>query len=551
MVKIFRSLIILCIINIVTLNAEDASSIGSISGSFQMDAQSYSKDSLIGAEDIPQKILSNAYLFLNYRLQGFTANLRYESYNDPILGFDPRLKGSGFAYRSFNYANDFIDVTAGNFYEQFGSGMIFRSYEERQLGFDNAMDGARVKVRPGDGVEVTALVGKMRSFWESSKGIVRGGDLNLSINEMFKELLPSDLNLSLGGSVVSRYQIDNSSFLKLPQNVFAYSTRLNLTGKAFSFSGEYGYKYNDPDASNKNSYNPGSGLYLTASYYPEGLGITINAHRLDNMDFRADRAAKGSNLNINYLPPLSKQQAYRLMSMYPFATQLNGEIGYQAEVTYKIPKSLFNDNYGMDLGFNFSHISSLDSTKIDAYTYDSPFFKFGKRVYYQELNFDVKKKWDKTIQTNFTVMNQSYDRDVMENEGAPKYGKVNATALCLEVYYKFTPSKQLRMEFQTIFTKQDSVLMDGDLKEGDWLFLLAEYSVSPHWFISLMDEYNFKNPNKEYQIHYISGQVSYSIGTTQIALGYGKQRSGLLCVGGVCRPVPASNGFRLNVITSF
>jgi hypothetical protein len=66
-----------------------------------------------------------------------------------------------------------------------------------------------------------------------------------------------------------------------------------------------------------------------------------------------------------------------------------------------------------------------------------------------------------------------------------------------------------------------------------------------------MDEYNFKNPNPEYQIHYLSGQVSYSVGTTQIAFGYGKQRSGLLCVGGVCRPVPASNGFRLNVITSF
>ena len=36
-----------------------------------------------------------------------------------------------------------IDVTIGNFYDQFGSGLVFRSYEERNLGIDNAMDGFR------------------------------------------------------------------------------------------------------------------------------------------------------------------------------------------------------------------------------------------------------------------------------------------------------------------------------------------------------------------------------------------------------------------------
>ena len=34
-------------------------------------------------------------------------------------------------------------------------------------------------------------------------------------------------------------------------------------------------------------------------------------------------------------------------------------------------------------------------------------------------------------------------------------------------------------------------------------------------------------------------------------LGYGKQREGLLCIGGVCRQVPASNGLTFSLTTSF
>ena len=43
---------------------------------------------------------------------------------------------------------DNLTVTAGNFYEQFGSGLILRSFEERTLGIDNALDGLRLKYAP-------------------------------------------------------------------------------------------------------------------------------------------------------------------------------------------------------------------------------------------------------------------------------------------------------------------------------------------------------------------------------------------------------------------
>ena len=33
--------------------------------------------------------------------------------------------------------------------------------------------------------------------------------------------------------------------------------------------------------------------------------------------------------------------------------------------------------------------------------------------------------------------------------------------------------------------------------------------------------------------------------------GFGRQRGGLICIGGVCRYVPESNGFNLNLSHSF
>jgi hypothetical protein len=36
-----------------------------------------------------------------------------------------------------------------------------------------------------------------------------------------------------------------------------------------------------------------------------------------------------------------------------------------------------------------------------------------------------------------------------------------------------------------------------------------------------------------------------------MAIGYGKKRAGIFCVGGVCKEVPSSNGFSLTISSSF
>ena len=74
--------------------------------------------------------------------------MRYESYLNALADYDPEFKGNGIPYRYATYSIDGLEVTVGNYYEQLGSGLIFRSYEEKGLGIDNAMDGVRLKYSP-------------------------------------------------------------------------------------------------------------------------------------------------------------------------------------------------------------------------------------------------------------------------------------------------------------------------------------------------------------------------------------------------------------------
>ena len=106
---------------------------GEIHGNFDLNLQTYQEDELIGATAADEVILNNAYLNLNYTKGNFATGLRYESYLNALADYDPEFKGNGIPYRYATYSIDGLEVTVGNYYEQLGSGLIFRSYEEKGL----------------------------------------------------------------------------------------------------------------------------------------------------------------------------------------------------------------------------------------------------------------------------------------------------------------------------------------------------------------------------------------------------------------------------------
>ncbi|MGE0569112.1 MAG: DUF6029 family protein, partial [Bacteroidia bacterium] len=114
--------------------------VSSIHGNFQIDAQYYNPDSLIGAPKVPEKLLSNAFGNVNFIHGKFSAGVRYEAYNNVKQGFLPQYKGQGIVNRFARYQDQLLDVTVGNFYEQFGNGLTLRTYYEPGLLYDNSIN---------------------------------------------------------------------------------------------------------------------------------------------------------------------------------------------------------------------------------------------------------------------------------------------------------------------------------------------------------------------------------------------------------------------------
>ncbi len=534
--------------------AQDNSN-GSIQGDFNLRTQSYYEDHAINAEKIDEFMLMNAYSNIRYYKGNFTAGVRFESYLNVLQGFESNFNGNGIPYRFAQYDVNGLDITVGNFYEQFGNGLIFRSYEEKTLGIDNVMDGIRLKYSPLKGLSLKGFVATQRLFWEQGPGIVRGFDADLNLNEAIYSLESYKTNAIIGGSFVSRFQDDNNPVFNLPENVAAYAIRSTVNKGKISFNTEYAYKYNDPAGGiTYNNFAPGSALMTNLSYSQRGLGIMLEAHRVDNMDYRSKRGGSGRELTLNYIPAISKQHAYTLAAFYPFATQPSGELGFQGEINYTFKKkSKLGGKYGTQVAVNYSRINGLNGgpSELTINRDHTPMFfsVINEELYFRDLNFDLKKKISKKVKVMLNYLDVIYNKDIIEGKIIGK--NVHAKIGIAEVNYKIKPKHTLRSEFQYLSVDKSNEYYKD---QGDWVMGLLEYTFSPHWFFAFVDQYNggYTREGKTYEaVHYLNISCGYSKGTNRFELGYGKVREGVFCVGGVCRNVPSSNGFTLNITSSF
>jgi hypothetical protein len=581
-----------------SLSAQTRVGSGTISGDFSFNGMYYIADSTIGARAVDSKVRGNAWLNLNYTNGGFSAGARYEFYLFPLIDFqDMHYQGQGISNFFADYRNKFIQVTGGYFYEQFGLGLTLRTYEDRNLGIDNSLLGGRVRVTPWKGIQLKGIWGIERHNFNfdytKRNDNVRGLDAEFALADMIPKLSDNGVTLTLGGTFVSRFEkaenkmfdiyIDTLQYYNyyvehaifdfkpadkpnvincqgvipsdnIPQNVASWATRLNFGIKGFRLEGEYASKVNDPNFSNDYIYKKGEALLMSASYSMKGLGVSASFLRADNMDFRAQRDAAPAYaaLMLNYIPAINRQYSYQLLGNYSYASQPNGQIGAQAQINYQIPKKTkIGGRYGTDITLNYARFHDIQkspaplSDTIGTITgtegYSSKFFGFGENLLYQDIGFDITRRFDKHWKL---MLMYNYINYNMTLQG--KHGMLNGNHVGFELTYKINDIHAIRLENQYLIIDRKNDLENKE--QGSWMFLLLEYSISPKWFITLSDQWHFGNEKK---LHYPNAAVAFVHGTTRLALNFGKTRAGILCVGGVCRTVPASYGVGLSVTTSF
>ena len=548
----------------------------SLKGNFQSDALVGQLDSVIGATGYNGPFVSNSYLDLSLASQYVTAGARLELLHCPLPGFEDAFAGGGLPNIYVTGKYKWFEATIGNVYDQFGSGFIFRAYEDRPLGVDNSLRGARFVFTPYKGIRLKALGGMQRKYFnygmsnafgfDYSQGAVMGADLELNVSEWSKVMQDGGYNLLFGASYVSKYDPDEVIQpsplykLNLPQFVGAGDVRVRFQKGGWNALVEYAYKANDPSADNGYIYKPGQAAMLSLAYSQRGMSFLVQAKRSENMSFRSDRTGSGIGGFINHMPAFSMTHTYALAAMYPYATQYGtpaarGEWAFQAEARYTFKrKTPMGGKYGTSFRLNGTYIRGIKADPIDVNVtgtlqgtngYESPFFGFGDETYYLDVHLEFAKKITKTFSMTALYMFQQYNQAVVEGHGFDSSFKgsrpadiVNSHIAIAELKYKPTKNIGMRGELQYLFTRQD---------RGQWVYALYEISLFQQAMIEISDLYNIDETNQ----HYYKVAASYNWGTHRVQLSYGRTRAGYNCSGGVCRYVPASKGLALSYSVSF
>ena len=547
-----------------------------LSGSVQSDWLVAENDEAIGAnkDDYRGTLLGNTYINLNFDSKYVTAGVRFETMEKPLPGYENLADtkpffGTGVPYFQVTASNHkWIEATAGTFYEQFGSGFVFRAYEERTIGIDNSILGGRLVLTPYKGIRLKMLGGVQRyHFSWNNDNPVFGADLELELSQWSKALTEKGHVLTFGVSGLTRFDDETKRIfrtfyfnpnesqpvlnsqpitLNLPKQVSAMDFRLQWQHSGYNILAEYAVKSHDPSADNSFIYRHGSALMLSASYSKRGFSTILQAKRSEDMGFRSDRNASPSvtSLYLNHQPAFAYQHTYTLATQYPYATQMDGEWAFQGEVSYRFKRNTpLGGKYGTLLRLNASHIRGLDKKPVDnsilgtagTNGYDASFFGMSDQVYYQDINLTMEKKLNKKWKLTAMYINQQYNMSVIE-EGAKADDTneiVKTNIFVGDASYVRNPNFAIRMEGQYMITKQD---------EGDWAYALAEISFLKDFMISISDEYNTGIHGGK-DTHYFNFLGVWNYKSSRLQLGYGRTSEGLNCTGGVCRKVPAQRGF--------
>ena len=518
---------------------KDILSKGYLSGSFETNTNYYKEDGKTSAVVPDGKSGSNNYLKLDYYNDNFSAGLQLEAYAPVLVGYPSDLKGAALTNYYVKWADDDFSVTAGSFYEQFGSGLLFRSWEDRALGLNNAITGARVTYSYKDIVALKALWGMPRFGMKFSQTQVKGADASFAVSNLAGW---QNMYWALEASVLDRYEaLDDKRILDgCSPNTIGWSARTNLEISGFYLKAEYvdagqKYYYNTSYSGEGQMYHRkrGNAQLVETGYNGHGLGVNMSLRRLEWMDSKVLTESNATVNMLNYVPAMCTQYTYMLATLHPYGARTgeissrftnSGEIGGQIDVFYNFRRgSVLGGKRGMRIHANFStyHTIAQEGT-----------FKAGNMLF-RDLSVDIERQWTKKFKSTLLWSMQEY---------SPKYGANKTTWLSnifvADMLYKFSSSFSTRLELQYLVTQEDN---------KDWMAAMLEVSFAPHWSLYVSDMYNHGMT----KVHYYNGGVSYTKSRTRVALNYGRFREGLLCSGGVCRQIPAYTGANLSVTMSF
>ncbi|HLP49294.1 MAG TPA: DUF6029 family protein [Chitinophagales bacterium] len=522
---------------------------GYFSGSFQNNTNFFIRDEKIGAFNLPHydnlKVGTDNWLELKYTNDKFElqTGVRIDFFYNSILRV-PTSPYTGVGVGNFFIKKKVKDltITGGYIYDQIGSGIIYRTFEERALGIDNALLGARLEYDVKGKVKLKAFAGAQKLKFTVLKPLVLGfnadGNFSTKNNKVTFQPGVGVINRSMDresmSTVVSTIESYDTLGRFVPKfNTYAVTAYNTLTGGGFSWYIEGAYKSTEAikkdqihDAKDSLINSAGNCIFTTLNYSQPGIGVILQFKRTENFYLHSSPNATEALFDglLNFLPPVSRQNSLRLPARY-FAPSLeNRELAFGAEITY-------SPNRKMTFTAQGSYIRDFLLKKY--HPTDTAFFAEG----YLAGTF----KPTKNIEVEVGFMYARYNKFLYRKEGEHE---IDAYSPFVEFGYKINKKHSLRVEVQYQHVMKDY---------GQWIYALIEYNFAPHFSFAVSDMWNFDpnpdiNPNAN---HYYSVFAGYTLGPHRFTLSYVKQVEGIVCTGGVCRIEPAFSGVKIGVNSTF
>jgi hypothetical protein len=428
---------------------------------------------------------------LRYLTEPFSFGARFETFQpSERKNISPDSTFEGFPFRYLEFQRDDIRITAGNFYDIFGRGIAFRSYENRDVRIDTSLDGIRLGVRR-DLFDFTFLSGKMLEKHISGIPQERIGLLHAANLET---RLAYKYHLMFGTSLV-RQNFPNSVKKEIATG------RMELGFRDIFFYGEYGSRINAS----------GSAVYLGTNFSLLDVGFSLELKRYDNFAMRTTRR----QIDYNNPPALTREHTYTLLGRNGWSMDANDEKGFQVEATYSpIPMNT--------LLLNYSQTKNLDG--------DLQFEEF-----YGE--------WSR-YHGDWMYMVLAYASQINLD--------IRSVIPILELEFFLDERNSFRAELQhqhqkaTFFGEFDVDLLIAEYARSPrWtLSLIGERSNMSDFQKELQ-----ALPDKDI---FLAGQANINISESHdLIVFFGSRQKGKVCVGGVCRTEPEFEGLEVKLFSRF
>ena len=419
------------------------------------------------------------WLDADYRYGDWRGGLRFEVHDPLGAGPDDRL-----SQRYLEFTRPGIKIRAGTFYERFGRGLVFHSFEirsqtvdgiERELALDRNIDGANLELQL-ERLDLTAIVGNPPAGTGGGRGEPLGGaEVRYHLHD----------SLVVGGSFLRAQSLDFRGD-RLHEDIAAMT--LDLTTPRVDLYVETATKQSSRDLASPD----GNAVYVNINYYADSFGISSEFKRYD--DFETD---------FNNPPALVKTHSFALLNRKSHSLFADDEMGFQMEAYGTL------ERWG-ELTLHASGADNLDHAV---------------RRKFREYFVDLKNDWNSSLRSHL-LLDYAQDRPV---------GDKDRWTAVAESEYRLDLRSSLLGNFQLQQVNNEN--------RGSYTAYLglATYSRSPWVSVSLQHEWT-DDPGAARK-RWTSGTLSLTPDPRNtLLLTIGSQPAGLVCSGGICTLVPEFRG---------